>query len=487
MVLVCMTLSCVDLTEDTKGSLTNSSLFKTESDLNAALTAVYYPLISDPWGGFGSTRMWIPLMGADDLTTHPSSCKCDFREFDRFNSTNLNPTLRGAYWRNPYAIINAANNVLENYEKVNGRESLKKQAAAQACFLRAFAYFLMTRVFGDLPLVSSTVPDLKIKLSPVNDIYTLIVEDLHFAKANLPDSWPGEPGRPTNWAAKSLLSQVYLTMAGWPLKDQSKYALAATEALDVIDNGPYRLLDNFADLWKMTSDNNDEFIWSIQMTGLSGNPQLSTIVGYTTMAGEENGWDDVFFEVGFYNRFPAGPRKEATFHTEFQRNPGDPVINFRNNVTQHPYIEKYRDGALKNLPSFEHEYMTSRDVCHLRFAEVLLTYSEAQAMADGTPNARAYQEINKVRKRAGLKNLQAGLSQMAFRDSVVAERGWELAAEYSRWFDLIRTEKVEEMTALKDPLDMTPLVPVDKSKYHSPIPYQEVLLNPNLANSTKYP
>jgi hypothetical protein len=131
--------------------------------------------------------------------------------------------------------------------------------------------------------------------------------------------------------------------------------------------------------------------------------------------------------------------------------------------------------------------MTSRAVCYLRFAEVLLTYSEAQAMADGTPNARAYQEINKVRKRAGLKNLQPGLSQMAFRDSVVAERGWELAAEYSRWFDLIRTEKVEEMTALKDPLDMTPLVPVDKSKYHSPIPYQEVLLNSNLANSTKYP
>lgn len=486
MVLVLLTFSCVDLIEDSKGSLTNSSLFKTESDLNTAVTAVYYPLISDAWGGFGSARMWIPLMGGDDLTTHPAACKCDFREFDRFNGNNLNPTLWSAYWRNPYSIIYAANNVLENYEKVNGRESVKKQAAAQACFLRAFAYFLMTRVFGDLPLVSSTVPDLDKKLSPVKDIYTLIVNDLLFAKANLPGSWPGEPGKPTSWAAKSLLSQVYLTMAGWPLKDQSKYALAATEAQDVIDNGPYRLLDNFADLWKMTSDNNDEFIWSIQMVGLPGNPQYNTIVGYTTMAGEEGGWDDVFFEVGFYNRFPAGPRKEATFHIEFQKKPGDPVIHFRNNATQHPYIEKYRDGALKNLPSFEHEYMTSRDVCYLRFAEVLLIYSEAQAMADGVPNARAYQEVNKVRKRAGLKDLQPGLSQMAFRDSVVAERGWELAAEYSRWFDLIRTEKVEEITALKDPLDMSPLGIVDKSKYHAPIPYQELLLNPNLANSTKY-
>jgi hypothetical protein len=85
-----------------------------------------------------------------------------------------------------------------------------------------------------------------------------------------------------------------------------------------------------------------------------------------------------------------------------------------------------------------------------------------------------------------LDGLTQGLDKIAFRDSVVAERGWELAAEYSRWFDLLRTEKVEEMAALKDPLDLAPLDVVDKSKYHAPIPYSEVLLNPNLANSTQY-
>jgi hypothetical protein len=61
-----------------------------------------------------------------------------------------------------------------------------------------------------------------------------------------------------------------------------------------------------------------------------------------------------------------------------------------------------------------------------------------------------------------------------------------LAAEYSRWFDLIRTEKVEEMAALKDPIDMAPLGPVNKTKYLAPIPYSEVLLNPNLGKGTKY-
>lgn len=479
--------SCITPDENPAGVLTSESLFRTENDLQAAVTAVYYPLVSDPWGGFGSTRLWIPLMGADDLTCHPGLAKGDFREVDRFVATNLNPGLLNASWRNPYAIVRAANNVLENYQKINGREVVKNQAAAQACFLRAFAYFWMTRIFGDLPLMTTTAPQPGIELSPVKDIYALIVDDLLFARENLPASWPGEPGKPTLWTAKSMLSQVYLTMAGWPLKDESKYALAANEAQDVIDNGPYHLLDNFADLWKMTSGNKGEFIWSIQMAGLSSAKQFSTIVGCTTMPGEENGWDDVFFEVGFYKRFPAGPRKDATFHTEFQKKPGDPIINFQNSTTRHPYIEKYRDGALKYLSSFEHEFMTSRDVCYLRFAEILLTYSEAQTMADGAPSARAYQEINKVRARAGLKNLQAGLSKIAFRDSVVAERGWELAAEYSRWFDLIRTEKVEEVSKLKDPLDMDPLGGVNKTKYHAPVPYQETRLNPNLANGTQYP
>jgi len=338
-----------------------------------------------------------------------------------------------------------------------------------------------------LPLVTSVITDLEIELSPVSSVYELIVDDLNFAKDNLPSSWPGEPGRPSSWTAKSLLSSVYLTMAGWPLKDESKYALAASMAKDVIDNGPYTLEDNFADLWTMANEKNHEFIWTIQMTGIPGNPQLTTIVGYPTMPGEESGWDDVFFEVGFYNRFPDGPRKDATFHTQFLDKQGNPTVTFENSSTKHPYIAKYRDGALSWLDSFEHLFMTGRDICFLRFAEVLLTYAEAQAMADGTPNNEAYQAVNKVRNRAELVDLPEGMGKMDFRDAIIEERGWELAAEFSRWFDLIRTEKVEEMAALKDPLDLEPKGTVDKTKYHAPIPYGEILLNPNLANSTQYP
>ena len=486
MVLAIFATSCQELEEEPLGSLVNESFFKTENDLQAAVTAVYRPLIQSPWDGFGSTRMWVPLMGADDLTTLSAGNKGDFKDFDRFNPTALNSAMLGSAWTAPYAVVYAANNVLENYEKVEGGEVFISQCVAQVRFLRAFSYFWMTRVFGDLPLVISVEVDYEIPLSPVSDIYDLIVSDLQYAKDNLPDSWAGEPGRPNKWTAQSLLAQVYLTMGGWPLKDESKYVLAAAEAKEVIEKGPYKLLENFEDLWKMTSDNNDEFIWTIQCTGIPGNPQLSTIVGYTTMPSEEKGWDDVFFEVGFYNRFPEGPRKDATFHTEFITS-DTTIINFKNSSSKHPYLAKYRDGAIDSLASYEHHYMTGRDICHLRYAELLLIYAEAQDMADGTANQLAYDCINDIRNRAGLGDLEEGLEKMAFRDSVIAERGWELAGEYSRWFDLIRTEKVEEMAALKDAVDLQPNGTVDKSIYHAPIPDSEVLLNPNLKNKTQYP
>ena len=480
-VLVFMTFACQKLIEDPKGNLVKSSFFKTEADLAAAVTACYYPFQEAQWNSWNSSRMWIPLMGADDLTTHPAWNKQSFRELDRFVGTDMNNDVRDAAWKTPFHMVIAAANVMENYEKVlvPGREAIVNQYVAQARFLRAFAYFWMTRVFGDLPLVTSTKTDLNIPLSKVKDIYALIIDDLQFAEANLPDSWPGEPGKPNKWTAESLLASVYLTMGGWPLKATENYALAATAAKDVIDNGPYTLLPNFADLWTLANKNNNEYIWAIQMIDVASS-QSTTTAGLTTMPDEEGGWDDVFFEIGFYNRFPSGPRKDATFHTVFQDGPGAPITDFRNSITKHPFIEKYRDGCLWYLPDYGgNTYTAGRNICHLRFAEILLCYAEAQARG-ADPSTDAYAAVNRVRTRAGLANLQPGLSQSAFCDSIVAERGWELAGEYSRWFDLIRTEKVEEMAALKDPLDLQPLAPPDIKIYHAHIPNSEILLNPKL-------
>jgi hypothetical protein len=484
--LAVMASGCQKLTENPAGSLTNGSFFKSINDLDAAVTGAYCQLYIPSWNGFTSSTIWAPLMGSDDITTLPAG-KDNLMQADRFQVSNTNTGINSVGWTTPYSVIYAANNVLESYHTVKGDQAAIDDDVAQVRFLRAWAYFWMVRLYGEIPIITSTQVDYTAKKSPVKDVYDFIVTDLQSAIDNLPDSRDAaNVGKPTSWSAKALLSKVYLTMAGWPLKDESKYALAAQTAKDVIDNGPYQLLPHFPDVFLIKNKNAADVIWAIQCGKFPDviPPYVNSQPGFATDPSEESGWEDMFAEVGFYKRFPAGPRKEATFYTVTEK--GVPWTQWS---SHHPFYAKYRDGTVKGTPDYEYDYWASHNVILLRYAELLLIYAEAQDMSAGSPDASAYEAINKVRRRAmdlpiNVPNiavdLQQGLSKAAFQDSVVAEKGWELAGEYNRWFDLVRTEKVEAMVALKDPLDMKPLASVSKEDYLMPVPYSETVLDPNL-------
>lgn len=478
--------SCQSLDENPAGLLGSDTFFQTMDDLDAAVSATYFQLKENSWGGFGHCNIWATLMGGDDITCPPSS---GYAEFDRFNATSMNGAMSTCAWTRSYGVVREASNVINNYQKVTGDENYILEKVGEAHFLRAWAYFWLVRNFGEIPKVTSIDIDYTLPLSPVAEIYELIISDLQFAIEHLAKERGVYVGRPCTWAAKSLLSQVYLTMAGWPIKDESKYALAANLAKEVIESGTYRLLDDFGDLWLDSSDCNDEVVWSIQFCTFKdcGVYQRSTFIGLNLMPEEERGWNSVFCEVGFYNRFPEGPRKDATYHTEFEIRDGvgGPILNllpFSESKQKHPFLAKYRDGYVPGTPSWngDSDHMGGRDVNYMRYAEVLLIYAEAQCMADGVPNAMAYECINATRKRAGLEDLKSGLDKIAFRNAVIDERGWEFCGEYSRWFDLVRTEKVAEMNGYKDEVDNKPIGTIDATKYIAPIPYTEVLLNPNL-------
>ena len=484
--------SCQDLEENPAGMLGSETFYTTTADLDAAVMATYKALADDPWGGYASRNIWNPLMAGDDMGSANGG-----NAFDRFNATDLNTSM---HWRRSYITIRQASDVINNAGKVvGGSEAYINKCVAEARFLRAWNYFWLVRLYGAIPMVISTEINYDLPKSSVAEIYALIVEDLTFAVANLPksraeaesDSKRG-PGQPSIWSAKALLSQVYITMAGWPINDASKYALAAKEALDVINSNEYRLLDDFDDLWWDENDNNDEIVWSIQFCNFPdcGVWQRCTFIGLNVMAGEDaGGWTDFPAELGFYNRFPEGYRKERTFQTVFEQwRDGEltKVTPFEESAQKRPHYKKFRNGYVYGAPDFngDSDHMGGRDLPYLRFAEVLLLYAEAQCMADGGPNTLAYQCINRVRERAQkgvADDLTPGLDKIAFRNAVIDERGWEFAQEFCRWFDLVRTEKVEETVARKVPeIDYLPLNPVTKERYIFPIPYTEKLLNPNL-------
>jgi len=493
--LLFLSFSCSDLlTEDPKASLTTEGFYKTVNDLDMATTGLYnlIGLTFNQTAGFAST------FGGDDMTATRDGNKADWSDFDTFRASSSN-NLLNYWWGNFYWTIKSSNSLLLNYTKATDATEVQlNNTAGQAYFLRGMSYFFLTRVWGEIPLVTDPSIDYATKKSSVEDIYAQIISDLQKAEALLPDTWKDDSKRyqngvniaPTSGSAKAMLANVYLTMAGWPLKQTDKYALAAAKAKEVIDNKAtygYSLAD-INILWKKENNFSSETVY-----GIYYNTNIAEFVYPNTnmmllaySPSDEGAWGDGYGELNFYKNFPSGPRKDATYQmVYYPGNDTTKAVDYSKTTYRHPYFQKYRDDAAFNpVNHVTSNWVGSHTVPIIRYAEVLLTYAEAKAMSAGV-DATAYDAINQVRIRAGLQNLTAGLSAEAFRDSVVVERGWEFAGcePAARWFDLQRTETVAKANSNRDASEQklvgTP-DDVTHAFYWAPIPINDQLLNKNL-------
>lgn len=480
-------LGCANnLEEEPRGKVNDpESIYKQYANLEATVMAMYAGIRGDAnWSrGFATSAYMTTMFGADDLTTQIGGNKGEFREFDSFNKSANNGAMMNL-WRGCYNAILNANEVIEYGYLTIGDQDQIDNLMGQAHFVRAFSYFYLVRSWGSIPLYTSakTLPT-DIGLSEVEDVYAVIIDDLLQAETLLPTT-QSLIGLPSQGAAKALLSEVYLTQAGWPLKVQASYRLAADKAKEVIDNKGeygYDLLPDFASLWLRSFDNSSESIFSLQYDNSDG-ANAFHITGKASMPeGEENGWDDFFVELNFFNEFPDGPRKDATFRTNFLTSDGV-TVHYTNSATKHPYYAKFRDGAVDESNPSTATFFNNAAYMLIRYAEVLLIYAEAQARADGSPNSSAYDALNQVRVRAGLSPL-SGLGTEEFIEAVIDEKGWELAGEGQRWYDLLRTEKVAEVNNKRSSEEQVKIIgSTGTDNYYAPIPESEILLNPNLGN-----
>lgn len=482
--------SCSDfLEEDPKGSILPETFYTSKDDLDAAMRgiALSYNLAWNQTGGMAIT------FGADDITTHGGGNKKGFSDFDTFQANSSNDRLP-LWWDNFYKTIKSSNSLIANYNNaVSAEQEVRDNAGGVGYFYRALNYFFLTRTWGEVPMPLEASLDEK-ENSSVEEIYAQIIADLKLAEEMLPDAWD-DPARqnevdvmPTAGSAKALLANVYLTSAGWPLKKTENYTLAAQKAKEVIDEKQrwgYDLLSDYANLWDKDYRYNSEAVFGCYFN--KNIPSLWTYgdnwgngsqLGPLNFApGEEGGWDEAFGEIDFYNKFPEGPRKDATYQMDYyiDNNPKK-VVDYTKLTHKHPYFLKYRDDESYDANTHKgNDWIGSATVYVIRYAEVLLTYAEAQARSTGSVDQSAYDAVNLVRKRAGLKNLQTGLSKDKFIDAVIEERGWEFAGfePASRWFDLIRTETVAkanesrnsgELNLVGKPSD------TDHTYYWAPIP-----------------
>jgi hypothetical protein len=290
-------------------------------------------------------------------------------------------------------------------------------------------------------------------------------------------------------------------MAGWPLNQPSNYALAATEANSVIQAGVYNLSTPYDKVF--TTNNTPESIFELEYSVVGNLPNRS--FGSTNVPLDEvaldgsSGWDDVYPEINFFKNAPVCTRTDLTFYTTLkliQPDKSFALTPWNSPVThaQHPYYKKFRaglngDGVNENATQIlSIQPSTNKSTNIIRYPQVLLDYAEASDMAGGGPTSAGYTAINMVRARAGEAPLTPGLSQLAFRDSVVYERAYEFAGEFGmRWFDIVRLQMLPTIIAARDPKENPIPSSVNISdKYLAPIPFSEMTLNPQWKQNPSY-
>ena len=374
-------------------------------------------------------------------------------------NTDLNNLLGLAYngdnvfvtnwWNGLYSVIAQTNLVLQQVPNINPMDAAqKKKILGEAQFLRGWAYFYLVRLFGDVPLITSPVdassPNFLPTRTPAEQVYTQIVDDLTGAEgAGLP--WAETTGRISLGAVKSLLAEVYLTMAGQPLnKGTSYYQLAASKAGEVINSGTFKLFTNYSDLHSVSQENKTEHIFEIQyLVGVSENPMQAVLLpnfkdvsAYGTEIGSEVPTNQ------FYNSFEAGDLRTVDRQGFFYTHYYDGGKGALKDLSA-PYIFKHFDVDAHGTAGKAGTGQSSLNWPQIRYAQVLLTYAEAQNESGGGPNTIAYNALKSIRDRAGLTTpLQASFTQATFREAVWRERWHELCYEGITWFDMVRLRKV---------------------------------------------
>ncbi|MDR1102204.1 MAG: RagB/SusD family nutrient uptake outer membrane protein [Tannerella sp.] len=468
----------------------------------------------------------IKWSAADDALGYDAAEYLSMENFGAINADQQIDIRHG--WERCYEGINTNNNVINTYEKVTDMsEADLKALAAIAYFKRAYCYFYLVRFFNNVVLVlDSYRADFKheMTLTPAREIYDLIISDLQFAEQWLPVTWKGSgypwqnAAEPNKGIAKCVLAEVYLQMAGYPINGGTEYyARARDKAKEIIDGaetvyhyGMHEYFYQVWDMWKPGQVENEEYIWYTLHDPTYARSLRSP---RPWRPAEYGGWSMIFPELGFYNRYPEGDRKEFMFITDFYHGPdaGHAEVyhhHYTDLAVQHPcYRKLWADDLVgewkwenRNLPTSNWniameargDWQNGRSWPWIRYPEILLIYAETKARTDG-PDALAYKCLNDVRNRAykGLYTTEAsvnGLSTEEFIDLVIWERAWEFAGFEicSRWWDLQRLELVEKAnTEWRDEPDPRYAIQrsITKDDYFLPLPEFETQLNPNLGNN----
>jgi hypothetical protein len=437
---------CADfLDESDSSNFTVDNYFTKPEHAKSVINSIYQslqPVMSSGFGG-GPWMMVEFATGLADTELGQAQNSLFVKDLVNNSDNGYGQTI----WTSYYKGIANANIAIAKIPGITMDETEKQKLIGEAKYLRAYYYFNLVRIFGNIPLtlepIDLTSEDLYATPADPEDIYNQIVLDLKDAEGS------GLPmreisGRASLGAVKSLLSSVYLTMAGFPLqKGAEYYSMAAAKSKEVIDSGEFSLFSSYDDLHDPSQKNRGENIFMAQFAAyiLPSSWQVSIIPynrGISNYSDETGG---IFANQDFVESYEAGDKRTAEkefYYTSY---------TLRDDRTQtlelgDYYIYKHFDEVAQTSTTSSGMNWTI-----LRFAEVLLIHAEAENEANG-PNTEAYKSVNRVRERAELTPLNS-LSKDSLREAIWREKFYELSYENKTWFDMVRIRKGFNVKTLK--------------------------------------
>ncbi|MDD7461734.1 MAG: RagB/SusD family nutrient uptake outer membrane protein [Prevotellaceae bacterium] len=477
--------SCSDfLTEKPQGTLTPENYFSNQAELDMSVYALYSKVQAFQCN---SNPMIVQCQG-DDVTSTTGSNKAAYLSADAFE-VPTDPKGLEDNWARYYTIIKAANLIIDNARKAKTSEAEINIALGQAYYWRAFSYFGLVRVFGELPMNLTNEPDNNTTpLSSVEDVYNQILADLDAAeKCNLPVKYSGA-NRSINGvniyvseqAVKATQAAVYMAMAGFPLNKTEYYAKAAVAAKQVIDGVnsgkyPHQLLNDFADVYSYGKNFHSETLLGIDYNSTpggwsEGDSQLSSCHQSGKLW---SGWGDFLAERRYWASYPEGPRKDATYSkrillsnkvaVDWWATTDGEAYDGKNNAVPdfRPMFVAFSvnqdDKGQPIAAAFDYTKPVWGGMCinkrhHLiRYSEVLCWYAESAARAGGDL-AAAKDALKKVRKRAYQDAVKVsevdGMNAQQLADAAYNEHGYEVAgyvlSMVTRRADQFRLDKLKE-------------------------------------------
>ncbi|HWW41192.1 RagB/SusD family nutrient uptake outer membrane protein [Pedobacter sp.] len=451
-------------------SVNSDNIYNNDATAVGAITSLYVNLSNgtpvnpqelSSLSGIGS-------LSADELDYYSGAGNSALAVYYQNSLTSL--YINSDFWGTTYKRLYVINAALEGLESSSGlTPAVKQHLMGEVYFMRAFYYFYLVNLYGDVPLVLST--DYKIN-AVINrtakaKVYDQIVADLQVAQGLLSNGYLKGDGiteyslgseervRPNKWAATAMLARTYLFMGRWADADAAATAVLSNHMFFQLE-----ILEN------VFLKNNHEAIWQLQPTANGFN----SAEAQTFVIPDEgpSSFNPVYLSNELLKDFETGDRRKVSWVGN---------VNANATIYYYPYKYKVKQSSITNAPVTEYSTI-------MRLGELYLIRSESRARLGDLANA--IYDVDQIRSRAGLplvKDINPNINQEDLITLILKEKRIELFTEWGhRWLDLKRTGKVDEVMTKVTPKKSNGEAWKSYQQYY-PISTYELQSNPNLTQT----